>query len=62
MSKFWSSVLQQLQVSQAPSTAFHPQTDGQVERTNALLEDHLRHFCNDKHNDWVKWLPLAEFA
>lgn len=62
ISKFWSSVLQQMQVSQAPSTAFHPQTDGQVERTNALLEDHLRHFCNDEQNDWVKWLPMAEFA
>lgn len=62
MSKFWSSVLQQLQVSQAPSTAFHPQTDGQVERTNALLEDHLRHFCNAEQDDWVKWLPMAEFA
>lgn len=62
MSKFWSSVLQQLQVSQAPSTAFHPQTDGQVERTNALLEDHLRHFCNDEQNDWARWLPMAEFA
>lgn len=62
MSKFWSSVLQQLQVSQAPSTAFHPQTDGQVERTNALLEDHLRHFCNEEQNDWVRWLPMAEFA
>ena len=46
MSQFWTSVLNQLQINPAPSTAFHPQTDGQVERINALLEDYLRHFVS----------------
>ena len=44
------------------STAFHPQTDGQTERSNRILEDMLRHFVGPYHDDWDKHLPLAEFA
>lgn len=52
MLKFWTAVLAHLGISSAPSTAFHPQTDGQVERINALLEDYLRHFCSEQQNNW----------
>lgn len=62
MSKFWTSVLAHLGIKSTPSTAFHPQTDGQVERINALLEDYLRHFCAEEQDDWAKWLPIAEFS
>lgn len=62
MSKFWTLVLSQLNVKPAPSTAFHPQTDGQVERINAILEDFLRHFVSQEQDDWVKWLAIAEFS
>lgn len=51
-----------LKIQPAPSTAFHPQTDGQVERTNAILEDYLRHFVNLRQDDWSSWLPIAEFS
>jgi hypothetical protein len=44
------------------STAFHPQTDGQTERMNASTEQYLRVFVNHQQDDWVQWLPLAEFA
>jgi len=44
------------------STAFHPQTDGQMERMNASMEQYLRVYVNHQQDDWVKWLPLAEFA
>lgn len=62
MSQFWTSVLHQLQIRPSPSTAFHPQTNGQVETINALLEDYLRHFVSLEQDDWSKWLPLAEFS
>lgn len=62
MSQFWSSVLDQLQIQPAPSTAFHPQTDGQVERINAILEDYLRHFVSKNQDDWSRWLAMAEFS
>jgi hypothetical protein len=44
------------------STAFHPQTDGQTERQNQVLEQYLRCFCAEKQADWAEWLPMAKFA
>jgi hypothetical protein len=44
------------------SSAYHPQTDGQTERTNQVLEDMLR-ACALKHGrSWDKSLPYAEFS
>ena len=44
------------------STAFHPQTDGQTERTNAILEQYLRAYINYQQDNWNELLPLDEFA
>jgi len=44
------------------STAFHPQTDGQTERTNRTLEEMLRHYVGPSQDDWDLKLPCAEFA
>lgn len=44
------------------STAFHPQTDGQTERTNALLEMYLRHYVSANQRDWVRLLDQAQFS
>jgi len=44
------------------SMAFHPQTDGQTERINAILEQYLRAYINYQQDDWCGYLPLAEFA
>jgi hypothetical protein len=44
------------------STAFHPQPDGQTERTNRILEEMLRHYVSPSQDDWDLKLPCAEFA
>jgi len=44
------------------STSNYPQTDGQTERVNGILEQYLRCFINEKQNNWVDLLPFAEFA
>ncbi len=44
------------------STAWHPESDGQTERTNQTLKEYLRHYVNYQQDDWDRWLPLAEFA
>jgi hypothetical protein len=44
------------------STTFHPQTDGQSERTIQILEDMLRACVMDFGIGWSKFLPLVEFA
>ena len=44
------------------TTAYHPQTNGQTERTNQTLEQYLRNYVNYQQNDWTKWLPTAQLA
>ena len=44
------------------SSAFHPQTDGQSERTIQALEDMLRACVLDFGGSWKLYLPLVEFA
>ena len=61
-SLFWKSLWKQCGTALKLSTSFHPQTDGQTERANRTLEDMLRAYVNDKHNDWDLHLPTAEFA
>ena len=62
VSKFWKTLMAQLGVHHKLSSAYHPQTDGQTERTNQTLEAYLRTYVNNQQNDWVEWLPLAQFA
>ena len=50
-----------LGVTQNLSTAYHPQTDGQSERTNQTMEGLLRIFCNHQANDWAKWLSVVQY-
>ena len=45
-SKFWSSLCYFLEIKRRLSTAFHPQTDGQIERQNSTMEAYLRAFVN----------------
>ena len=44
------------------STAFHPQTDGQTERTNQEIEAYLRIYCSNHPETWTEHLPLMEFS
>ena len=61
-SRLWISLSQALGTKLHPSTAAHPQTDGQSERTIQILEDMLRACVLDFGGNWEKYLPLAEFA
>jgi len=58
--EFWESLCKMLGVKRCMSTAYHPQTDGQTERTNQVLEGYLRTFVNYDQDDWYQLLPLAE--
>lgn len=44
------------------STSFHPQTDGQTERVNGLLECYLWHFISGNQKNWVHLLDVAQFS
>nr|GEZ60402.1 hypothetical protein [Tanacetum cinerariifolium] len=61
-SNFWRSLQESLGTNLDMSTAYHPQTNGQSERTIQTLEDMLRTCVIDFGSGWDKHLPLAEFS
>ncbi len=61
-SHFWKSFQKGLGTQVNLSTTFHPQTDGQAERTIQTLEDMLRACVIDFKGSWDDHLPLIEFA
>lgn len=62
VSHFWRALCKALDITSNVSTAYHPETDGQTERVNAILEQYLRHYISYDQDDWVQFLPLAEFV
>ncbi|KAF1318417.1 reverse transcriptase, partial [Globisporangium splendens] len=60
-SKFWRALFGLLDTKLSMSTAAHPETDGQTEQVNRVLEDVLRSYATS-FKEWSDYLPLAEFA
>ena len=61
-SKFWGSFQNALGTKLNFSTAYHPQSQGQVERINQILEDMLRACVISFGMKWEECLPYAEFS
>ncbi|GJT58065.1 putative nucleotidyltransferase, ribonuclease H [Tanacetum coccineum] len=61
-SRFWNSLQEELGTKVHLSTAYHPQIDGQSERTIQTLEDMLRAYVIEYGGSWDTHLPLVEFA
>lgn len=62
VSSFSRALVQVFSIKINFSTAFHPQTNGQIERINAILEQYLRAYVNYQQDNWTDWLAIAEFA
>jgi hypothetical protein len=61
-SVFWEQLQKALGTKLDFSTAYHPQTGGQTERANQILEDMLRACALDFGGSWHEHQPLAEFS
>ena len=61
-SRFWESFQQAMGTHLSFSTAYHPQSSGQVERVNQILEDMLRACVISFGKKWEESLPYAEFS
>ena len=60
--RFWEQFHAALGTQLIRSSAYHPQTDGQTERINQILEDMLRACVLSISKKWDECLPLAEFS
>ena len=59
---FWEKLMELLGTDLKMSSARHPETDGQSERTIRTITQYLRSFVKYNFKDWDLWLPMAEFA
>jgi hypothetical protein len=62
MSKFIQAACKVTGIKHAPSTAYHPRTDGQSERSNQWLETAIHFITDKKQTNWASYLPIAQFA
>jgi transposase InsO family protein len=60
--KFWERLHETLDTQLRFSAAYNPQTDGQTERVNQIIEDMLRAYALQYGRSWDKSLPYAEFS
>ena len=61
-SQVMKNICKRLGIQPRLSTTYHPQTDGQTERINQDLQQYLCIFTSEKQDEWVSWLPLAQFS
>jgi hypothetical protein len=61
-SRFWEKLHEAMDTRLKFSSVYHPQTDGQTERVNRILEDMLRACALKDRKSWDKCLPYAEFS
>jgi transposase InsO family protein len=62
IARFWKQLHASLGTHLIHSSAYHSQTDGQIERVNQILEDMLRAYVMEYPGSWDKNLPWAEFS
>jgi transposase InsO family protein len=61
-SHFWRALWKLSGTQLAMSTSYHPQTDGQTENVNRVVQDILRAYVSDSRKDWDRYLTAAEIA
>jgi hypothetical protein len=57
--QFWTALFNLMGSDLKFSTSYHPQTDGQTEKVNILLEDYLRHYASTSQKNWLELLEVA---
>jgi transposase InsO family protein len=61
-SNYWATLMAEIGIKRKLSTAYHPQTDGQTERTNRTMKTYLKIYSNTSQDNWVSLLAMAQMA
>jgi transposase InsO family protein len=62
LSELFVNVCKLLRVKRIKTSAYHPQTNGALERTHRVLVEYLRCYILEDQTDWDKWIPCATFV
>ena len=61
-SEMFKNTCKLLKIEKIQTTAYHPESNGALERSHRTLAEYLRHYINEEQTDWDEWLPYAMFA
>lgn len=61
-SKLLREVAKLFKIKQIQCSAYHPQSNGALERSHTTLADYLKHYVNDSQTTWDEWLAIAMFS
>jgi hypothetical protein len=62
VSELFKHTCKPLRIKKLQSTAFHPESQGSLERSHRVLAEYLRHYVKDDQTDWDEWIPFATYA
>lgn len=62
MSQVFKQVRKLFKIQKATSSAYHPESNGSLERSHKVLVEYLRCFCAEKQSEWERWIPFAIFV
>lgn len=62
LSILFSEICQVFKIKKLQTTAYHPQTNGALERSHRTIKEYLRHYVDTNINDWDQWLAQAIFV
>jgi len=62
LSEIFKNTCKLLRIDKIQTTAYHPESNGALERSHRTLAEYLRHYINKDQTDWDEWVPYAMFA
>lgn len=62
LSDVFKSTCKLLRIKKIQTTAFHPESNGGLERSHRVLAEYLRHYVREDQTNWDEWVPFAMFA
>jgi len=62
MSEVFRNTCSLLKIKKVQSTAFHPESQGSIERSYRVLAEYLRHYVSEDQTDWDLWVPFATYV
>jgi transposase InsO family protein len=62
ISEVFKNTCKMLRIRKIQSTAFHPKSQGSIERSHHVLAEYLRHYVREDQTNWDQWIPFATYA
>jgi len=62
ISELFKNTCKILGIKKIQSTAFHPESQGNIERSHRVLAEYIRHYVKEDQTNWDQWIPFATYV